>query len=298
MDLIGKINPPSSKGHHWIILATDNFTKWVEAEEYVSVTHNTIIHFVERHIFHRFGLPETIVDDNRSVFQANEVLQLGRDMQVKMVTSTPYYAQGNGQAEASNKVVIEIIEKMIKNKPRCWHETFSEALWAYRNSKRTSTGTTPYRLTFGHDAVLPMELNVKSARIALQHNLIPADYNEAMLIELEDLDEVHKLALDHLMVHKAKVMRAYNKRVKFKSFTEGDMVWQTILPAGKVDIVYSKWSPTWKGPYLVHQVLHGGVYRLKDLDSEIHERPINGRYLKKYNPTIFDLMEEKKTSTK
>ncbi|XP_059669220.1 uncharacterized protein LOC132314361 [Cornus florida] len=187
---------------------------------------------------------------------------------------------------------------MIKDKPRRWHETLSEALWAYRNLKQTSIGTTPYRLTFGYDVVLPMELNVKSARIALQHNLIPADYNEAMLTELEDLDEVQKLALDHLMVHKAKVMRAYNKIVKFKSFAESDMVWQTNLPPGKVDRVYGKWSPTWKGPYLVHQVLHEGTYRLKDLDGEIHERPINGRYLKKYNPTIFELMEDKKTSTK
>ncbi|XP_059658862.1 uncharacterized protein LOC132305204 [Cornus florida] len=215
-----------------------------------------------------------------------------------MVTSTPYYAQGNGQAEASNKVVIEIIEKMIKDKPRRWHEALSEVLWAYRNSKRTTIGTTPYRLTFGHDTVLPMELNVKSTKVALQHNLILADYNEAMLAELEDLDKVQKLALDHLMVHKAKVMRAYNKMVKFKSFAEDDMVWQTVLPPGKVDKVYGKWSPTWKGPYLIHQVLHGGAYKLKNLDVEVHERPINGRYLKKYKPTIFELMEEKKFPVK
>ncbi|XP_059635628.1 uncharacterized protein LOC132277800 [Cornus florida] len=168
-------------------------------------------------------------------------------------------------AEASNKVVIEIIEKMIKDKPRRWPETLLEALWAYRNSKQTSTGTTPYQLTFGHDAVLPMELKVKSTKVALQHNLIPADYNEAMLTKLEDLDEVQKLDLDHLMVYKAKVMKAYYKMVKFKSFAEGDMVWQTILPPGKVDIIYGKWSPTWKGPYLIHQVLHGKAYKLKYL---------------------------------
>ncbi|XP_059658400.1 uncharacterized protein LOC132304683 [Cornus florida] len=164
-------------------------------------------------------------------------------MQVKMLTSTPYYAQGNGQAEASNKVIILIIEKMIKDKPRRWHETLSEALWAYRNSKRTSTRISPYRLTFGHDAMLLMELNVKSASVALQHNLIPADYNEAMLAKLEDLNEVQKLTLNHLMVYKAKVMKAYNKRVKFKSFAEGDMVWQIILPPGKTDRTYRKWSP-------------------------------------------------------
>ncbi|XP_059658534.1 uncharacterized protein LOC132304842 [Cornus florida] len=159
---------------------------------------------------------------------------------VKMLTSTPYYAQGNGQAEVSNKIVIEIIENIIKDKPRRWHDALSEALWAYRNSKRTSTATTPYRLTFGHDAVLLMELNVKLARVALQHNLIPTDYNEATLAELEDLDEIHKLVLDHLMVHKAKVMKAYNKRVKFKSFAKDDMVWQIVLPPGKVDRIYGK----------------------------------------------------------
>ncbi|XP_059663429.1 uncharacterized protein LOC132309093 [Cornus florida] len=190
---------------------------------------------------HRLNrLPETIVSDNGSVFRGGDVLQLGRNMQVKMLTSIPYYAQGNGQAEASNKVVIEIIEKMIKDKPRRWHETLSEALWAYKKSKRTSTGATSYRLTFGHDVVLSMELDVKLAKIALQHNLIPVDYNEAMLAELEDLDEVQKLTLDHLMVHKAKLMKAYKKRVKFKSLAEGDMVWQTILPPGKVDRTYAK----------------------------------------------------------
>ncbi|XP_059650571.1 uncharacterized protein LOC132296381 [Cornus florida] len=185
MDLIGKINPPSSKGHHWIILATDYFTKWVEAEEYVSVIHNTIIQFLEQHIFHRFGLLEIIVADNGSVFRANEVLQLGIDMKVKMVTSTPYYAQGNGQAEASK-------------------------------------------------SLLPMELNIKSASVALQHNLIPVDYNEAMLAEFEDLDEVQKLTLDHLMMHKAKVMRAYKKKGEVQ-----------VICRGRYGLANS--SSTWKG---------------------------------------------------
>ncbi|XP_059632910.1 uncharacterized protein LOC132275431 [Cornus florida] len=141
-------------------------------------------------LYRRSADDETIVANNGSVFRVGKTLQFGHNIQVKMLTSTPYYAQGNGQAGASNKVVIEIIEKMIKDKLRCWHETLSEALWAYKNLKRTSTGITPYRLTFGHDAVLSMELNVKLARVALQHNLIPADYNETMLAKLEDLDEV------------------------------------------------------------------------------------------------------------
>jgi hypothetical protein len=38
MDMIGKINPPSSKGHQFILTVTDYFTKWVEAVPMKSVT--------------------------------------------------------------------------------------------------------------------------------------------------------------------------------------------------------------------------------------------------------------------
>lgn len=66
---------------------------------------------------------------------------------------TSYYAQANGQAEASNKVLIQILEKMIQGNPRDWHNLLSETLWAYRTSKRSATGTTPFAVTYGHDAM-------------------------------------------------------------------------------------------------------------------------------------------------
>ncbi|XP_059629569.1 uncharacterized protein LOC132272434 [Cornus florida] len=288
LDLIGKINPPSSEGHHWVIVATDYFTKWVEAKACKAVDQQTVINFMEQNIIHRFGIPETLISDNATVFRATDVLQFGHNMNIHMSASTPYYAQANGQAESSNKILIEIIEKMIKDKPRRWHETLSEALWAYRNSKRTGTGVTPYMLTYGHDAVLPMEMKVKSARVAFQNNLTPADYTQAMLVELEDLDEFRRDALDHIIAHKKKVMRIYNKRVKPKSFAEEDLVWKVVLPVGKVDRKYGKWSQKWEGPYLVHQVLSGGAYRLKYFSGQLHDYPINGKYLKRYVPAIFE----------
>ncbi|XP_059663598.1 uncharacterized protein LOC132309296 [Cornus florida] len=284
LDLIGKINPPSSEGHHWVIVATDYFTKWVEAKACKAVDQQTVINFMEQNIIHRFGIPKTLVSDNATVFRATDVLQFGHNMNIHMSAFTPYYAQANGQAESSNKILIEIIEKMIKDKPRRWHETLSEALWAYRNSKRTGTGVTPYMLTYGHD----MEMKVKSARVAFQNNLTPADYTQAMLVELEDLDEVRRDALDHIIAHKKKEMRIYNKRVKPKSFAEEDLVWRVILPVGKVDRKYGKWSQKWGGPYLIHQVLSGGAYRLKYFSGRLHDYPINGKYLKRYVPAIFE----------
>ena len=108
----------------------------------------------------------------------------------------------------------------------------SEALWAYRTSKRSSTGVTPFLLTYGQDAMLPMKVYVRSARRALQNYLEPANYNEAMIARLEERDEVRLSALDCLVVQKNRVVRSYDKRVKAKSFCVGDLVWKMVLPIG------------------------------------------------------------------
>lgn len=77
-----------------------------------------------------------------------------------------------------------------------------------------------------------MEITVKFLRVAYQNNLTPGDYNseEAMFAEFDSLDEMRLLALDHIRVQKMRIARAYNKKVKPKSFEEGKWVWKTILP--------------------------------------------------------------------
>lgn len=80
-----------------------------------------------------------------------------------------------------------------------------------------SSRVTPYTLIYVHDTVLPMEVRVWSLRFA-SRIVILDDYNRAMIIELEDLDEQSLVALDKLQAPKAKVARTYNKKVKFKAF--------------------------------------------------------------------------------
>jgi hypothetical protein len=56
LDFIGKIHPSSSKGHCFVIVATDYFTKWAEAVPLKNMTHREGIEFITRHIIHRFGI--------------------------------------------------------------------------------------------------------------------------------------------------------------------------------------------------------------------------------------------------
>ncbi|GKV17141.1 hypothetical protein SLEP1_g27682 [Rubroshorea leprosula] len=180
-------------------------------------------------IIHRFGLPETITTDQGTVFVNYQVEAFANEMGFRLLNSTSHYAQANGQAEASNKVVINLLEKMVDENPRRWHELLSETPWAYRTSQRSSTKITPFALTYGHDAVLPMELTARSLRIAIQHNLQSGEYDEAMMLELEDLKDTRLAALNRLQAQKLKIAKPYNKRVKCKNLAVGDLglVWHS-----------------------------------------------------------------------
>ncbi len=64
IDVIGPINPKSSNGHRFILVAIDYFTKWVEATSYAHITQNTFLKFLQNNIICRYGLPSEIVTDN------------------------------------------------------------------------------------------------------------------------------------------------------------------------------------------------------------------------------------------
>ncbi|CAJ2661625.1 unnamed protein product [Trifolium pratense] len=224
-----------------------------------------------------------------SVFTGRKMQEFARQTGFKLLTSTPYYAQANGQVEAANKIIIGLIRKHIAQKPRNWNKTLNQVLWACRNSPKESTNSTPFRLTYGHDAVLPVEIYLQSIRIQRQMEIPTDHYWSMMFDELVDLDEERLRALDTLSRQKERVAKAYNKKVKSKTFDVGNLVWKVILPMDKKDRVLGKWSPNWEGPFKIIQVFSNGAYEIEELTSEKRTLNINGKYLKKYKPTLLEV---------
>ncbi|XP_021809545.1 uncharacterized protein LOC110753021 [Prunus avium] len=169
---------------------------------------------------------------------------------------------------------------MIEEKPRAWHDLLPEALWAYRISKRSATGTSPYALTYGHNAIVPMELKVRSLRVAEQPEQERGNYAQAMVQELEDLEQSRLDAYNLMQAQKQIAARAYNKRVKQKAFAEGNLVWRAVLPIGTKDPRFGKFSPNWEGSFIIERILGRGAFQLRDRDGEWHNLPINDQYLK------------------
>ena len=131
LNFIEKINPPS-KGHRFVLVATDYFTKWTETVPLKNMTHREVIEFITEHIIHRFDIPQTLTTDQSSSFISKEVRAFIESNKIKLLNSSPYYAHANGQAESSNKILIELIKKKIEENTKRWHEVLSEALWAHR----------------------------------------------------------------------------------------------------------------------------------------------------------------------
>ena len=171
------------------------------------------------------------------MFIGDKVKSFVQEYGIKLIHSSPYYAQANGQIEATNKVLIDMVKRTIDDQLRKWHEALSKILWAYRNSKNKATGLTPFRLI-----VLPMEINIKSLRVA-KVGLQPKECSQAMFQELKSADDDRIMALENIKLNKEKVVRSYNKKVKRKQFAEGNIVWKASLPIRTKDPRFSKWSP-------------------------------------------------------
>nr|CAD40169.2 OSJNBa0061A09.8 [Oryza sativa Japonica Group] len=145
----------------------------------------------------------------------------------------------------------------------------------------------PYKLVYGHEAVLPWEVRIGSRRIELQDGLIADEYYNLMADEREDLVQSRLRALAKVTRDKERVARHYNKKVVPKDFSEGELVWKLILPIGTRDNKFGKWSPNWEGPFQIYNVVSKGAYMLQGLDGEVYGWALNGKYLKKYYPSVW-----------
>ena len=100
------------------------------------------------------------------------------------------------------------------------------------------------------------------------HDLSLAGYHDLMVGNIDEVTDKRLKALKKIERDKLRVARAYNKKVKLKSFQVGDLLWKTILPLGMESNKFGKWSPSWEGPYKIVKVISGNSYMVETVQGD------------------------------
>ncbi|KAM2838296.1 hypothetical protein COP1_030032 [Malus domestica] len=183
--------PIATEGRCMMIMAPNYFTKWAETEPMITTVQTDRERFIWRNIICQFGIPQSIITDNGPQFVGNDLAKFFQNYGIKQHMSTSRYPQGNGQAEASNKGILDCLKKSLSDKKGKWLDELPRCLWAYRTTKRRATGEIHFSLAFSLEAIIPSNVIIPSIS-----SLLPsiAQNSKEMAISL-DLAEEKRIKL-------------------------------------------------------------------------------------------------------
>jgi transposase InsO family protein len=123
----------------------------------MNATDKVIMNFLETNIFARFGCSRKLVTKNAQEFKSKSMIDLCGIHNIALTHSMPYYPQGNGLVESSNKTLIKIIKKLLTENKKSWDSKLKYSLWADKiNTKRISL---PRKITKKN--LYPLEKTIK-----------------------------------------------------------------------------------------------------------------------------------------
>ena len=206
--------------------------------------------FIRERVITRFGIPRRLISDNETSFINKDIKNLTEAYYIKHGRSTPYYTQGNDQAEAINRVILKILKKIKYEYGGKWSDHLTNVLWACRSFVKTSTGFSPFSLVYGTQAISPMELVVPTPRVVLEENRenIEESNNERRLVDLEGLQEERKVARRRSLREQQRMAKAYAQTVHPRAFTKGQLVLRIAEYVRRNLLGLFKFSLKWRDP--------------------------------------------------
>eukprot|EP00253_Pinus_taeda_P036248 PITA_36248 len=189
MDFMGPINPPSKQ---------------------------------RENIFYKSVYPRELVTDQGSQFTSNLIEDFLAHHKIKHRNSTPYHPQANGKVEVTNRALEGILTKVVSSNRKDWADHLVEATWAYNTTWKTTTGFTPYELVYRKNALLSIEFEYNTLRVAAQLDLDLSHTQRERLLQLNGLDEHRMQALLHSEVFQLQRKIWHDRHLNEKQFQPGD----------------------------------------------------------------------------
>ena len=210
-----------------------------------------------------------LISDNSLQFDSKMFRRYYGELEITSRYSTPAYPQGNGQAEAVNKVIVNGLKKRLNDAKGKWVEELPYVLWTYRTTLHRSTGEIPFSMTYEAEAIIPLETGFPTSRTS-SFNL--NDNDEQLTKSLDLIEEKRENAMVQLAYYQQKLKQGYNANVKLRPLTPGDLVLHKVVDAGK-NPAQGKLGPNWEGISCITSKVGIETYFLEDLDEHVIQRP-------------------------
>ena len=259
-------------------MGTDYFTKLVETKPLTNIRDVDVKKFLWKNIVTRFGVPCTLISDNGFQFDSKAFRRYCCDLSITNRYSTPAYLQGNRQVEVVNKVIVSGLKKRLDDAKGKWVEELSHVLWTYRTMPRRSTGETPFSMTFGAEAVIPLETGFPTLRTS---SFTPSKNDELLEKSLDLIKEWRESTMIQLAYYQNKLKQGYDANIKLRPLKVGDLVLRKILGTAK-NLAWGKLGPNWERPYRITLAAGIGAYYLEDLEEKAIPQAWNVNNLKRY----------------
>ena len=213
IDIVGPL-PTTPTQKKLLLITTKYFSKWVEAEAFSSIKDKDVVQFVWKNIICQFGIPQSIVTNNRPQFDSRVYKNFSNELKVKNLYSTPWYPQSNGQAKSSNKTLLTTLKKRLHSTKGKWINELPRVMWAYRTTSRKPTRVSPFPLTHGMEDIIPTEIGMPTLRTE-----IPEEANtKAVTKDLDMTYELHEAIAVCIVSYHQRLTNMYNRRVKAGTF--------------------------------------------------------------------------------
>jgi hypothetical protein len=245
IDITGPF-PTTSRGNQYILVVMDHFTRWAEAFPIVDQTTETIANIVINNIICRYGLPLMMVSDRGSPFISKLATHIYALLGIKRITTTAYHPQGNGIVERFNGTLKVTLTMWINEQHSDWDLLLPFAIFAYNVSVHRVLQETPFYLSYGRDARLPIDYLVTNSNN--DENESTSNVHEYAMSLVNKLKDVHTRVIDILTnINNDRIEELDGKVIT--DITIGDQVW---LYKHNTDVGKSKkLTRRWIGPYIV-----------------------------------------------
>jgi transposase InsO family protein len=222
-----------------------------------------------------------IITDNVASFKSEPLIKFCEKFRISLIHSTPYYPQGNGLAESSNKILIKIIKRLLEDNKKAWDSKLKFSLWADRVTTKRSLGISPFQLVYGTEAIFPSQLALPVEKFFQDYQGEPDDMIRR-IHQLVEVQQTREQVMDRAHDRQQKIKQDFDRKRRKEDFQLGDLVLKWDAPRqdrGK----HGKFEALWIGPFKISEAFPNNTYRLQNLEGdEVFGGPVNGHFLKKF----------------